>query len=92
MAPKLVLRELEERIRGLRARLQSCTFEENLGAVQDILGGERFEATKLEKGWKLRARASSVAARILIVGKSQRVLANFDVPIFPSEIALEAIA
>jgi hypothetical protein len=71
--PKAVLRELEERVMGLRARL-SGTFEEKLGAVQDILGPERFTATRLDnKAWRIRARVPSLAATLYVkVGKNQK--------------------
>jgi hypothetical protein len=52
---------------GLRARL-SGTLEEKMGAVQDILGGERFTATKLDggQGWKLQARVPSLSASVFV--------------------------
>jgi hypothetical protein len=56
---KTVLKELEERVLGLRELLARGRLEA-LPAVQAILGGERFTATKIEGGWHLEARVSSV--------------------------------
>lgn len=74
LSPKIVLRELEARAKGIRARL-SGTFEEKLGAVQDVLGTERFTATRLpDKAWRLRASVPSLAATLYMkVGNSQTV-------------------
>jgi DNA invertase Pin-like site-specific DNA recombinase len=67
--PEAILDEAERRVHQLRDALAKGGIEA-MPAVQAIMGNERFKATKIPEGWKIKARIST--ANVYEVSSTQR--------------------